>query len=252
MRKILPLIAAGVILLLVAAAVGAVLVIRRKLRRFSRAAFGADTLGEGLARQRQALAQTPKSVSGMTRLCLPQIQADFPDFDFPACRQRAENTLRSVLLSIDAGELQGLEDASSALRRQVELQIADNRRQGREAHYQDIVIHQTEIARYLKEAGRCVIRLQSAVEYRYYALADGRVVAGDREQDTQTKYNIELHYIQDPSLLPDNAGDALGLVCPSCGAPVTGLGVKSCAYCGTTVQEVLDRVWQINRYDEVK
>ena len=243
------LITAGIILLLVLAIAALVLWIRRKVRRFSRQIFGTDSIGEGISRQQDLLAETPKSVSSMTRLCLPQIEADFPGFNYPVFRQKAENMLRCILLSIDAGRVRGLENASTELLRQVETRIEDNRRQGREEHYGNIVIHQTEISRYSKEAGRCIVRLQSAVGYRYYALQNGQATAGDRERDTQTKYNMELHYIQDPSKAQEGSG--VGLTCPSCGAPVTNLGAKFCEYCGLGVKEIEDRVWRINRYEEV-
>ena len=251
MQKYIPLLTVGIILIIVLIIAGLVFWVRRKVRRFSREIFGTDSLGQGLSRQQDLLAETPKSVSGMTRLCLPQIEADFPGFNYPVFKQKAENMLRCVLLAIDAGNAAGLRDASAELRRQVENRIEDNRRQGREEHYGSIVIHRTEIARYSKEAGRCIIRLQSAVGYRYYALEGGRVTAGDRERDTQTKYNIELHYIQDPAKLQGGDGSGVGLTCPSCGAPVTNLGSKFCEYCGAGVKEIEDRVWQINRYEEV-
>lgn len=55
-------------------------IVREKLRRLSRMAFGTDSITEGLEQQAKELAVTPKSVSAMTRIFLPQIQRDFPDF----------------------------------------------------------------------------------------------------------------------------------------------------------------------------
>ena len=50
-------------------------IVREKLRRFSRAAFGTDSIAEGFEQQAKELAVTPKSVSAMTRIFLPQMPA---------------------------------------------------------------------------------------------------------------------------------------------------------------------------------
>ena len=47
-------------------------IVREKLRRLSRMAFGTDSITEGLEQQAKELAVTPKSVSAMTRIFLPQ------------------------------------------------------------------------------------------------------------------------------------------------------------------------------------
>lgn len=57
----------------------------------------------------------------------------------------------------------------------------------------------------MKRDGRCVISIQSAVEYFYYKTASGKLISGDKEYKKQTRYNMELVYIQDIDML-DNAG----------------------------------------------
>ena len=88
----------------------------RKIRRVSSTV---SALKNDLVLRRELLAQTPKSVSAMTTVYLPRIQHDFPDFNYPDFRQRAENTLRDILLSISAGRVGTLPDASSDLAAQV-------------------------------------------------------------------------------------------------------------------------------------
>ena len=228
------------IILIAAAAIW----IRRKIRRISKAASAV------IKNRQDLMTRQPKSVTGMTSVYLPQIERDFPGFNYPVFRQRAENTLREIFRSLDSGKLQGMEDVSEELREQVRLRIEDNRASGRSEHYRDIVLHQTEISRYEKREGRCIITLQTAVGYRYYALEGGQVTDGSREYDTQTKYNVELHYLQDVSKLAGSSATAIGVTCPNCGAPVTAMGVKTCEYCGTGIIPIEDRVWKINRYEE--
>ncbi|MCM1105987.1 MAG: hypothetical protein NC355_03490 [Blautia sp.] len=232
---------------LVAAGVGA-LVLRNKIRNFSRAAFGTDSLAEGLNRQADELAATPKSVSGMTRLMEPQIARDFPDFVWREFKHKAENMLTSALLAISSGNIDRLTDASEEVRRQVENVIAANQAASVREVYDDIRIHQTEIANYRKGGGKCVITIQSAVEYYHYKVSGDRVTEGLRERKEQTKYNLELLYIQDADAV---GGSAVGTVCPNCGAPVRNLGRMVCEYCGSAVTPVNIKVWSLNKYYEV-
>lgn len=183
------------------------------LRRLSQAAFGTDSLIEGLERQADELAATPKSVSGMTRIFEPQIQRDFPDFHLEQFKKQAEDALLAAL-------------------------------QGNETErYEQVHIYQTEIANYIKSQGRCVITFQSAVSYFYYKEIDGKITAGNKERREQTKYNIEMAYIQDEKQA--GADNAFGTTCPSCGAPVTNLGAMYCEYCGLAVTPVNHKVWSV-------
>ena len=104
----------------------------------------------------------------------------------------------------------------------------------------------------MKRDGRCVISIQSAVEYFYYKTASGKLISGDKEYKKQTRYKMELVYIQDIDML-DNAGigSAVGTTCPNCGAPVRSLGAKKCEYCGSYVEPVNIKVWKLQSFHEV-
>ena len=199
-------------------------------------------------RQADILAETPKSVSGMTRILRPQIERDFPDFSLEQFINKAENFLAAALSAVSSGDAGGLADVSEEALRQVENRIADNRKAGIREIYMQIKVHQTEVANYRKSSGSCVITFQSAVEHYHYREKDGRLVSGDRERKEQTKYNTELVYIQDERLA---GGSAVGTVCPNCGAPVSQLGNLRCEYCGLAVTPVNLKVWKLHSYYEV-
>ena len=199
-------------------------------------------------RQADILAETPKSVSGMTRILRPQIERDFPDFSLDQFINKAENFLAAALSAVSSGDAGGLADVSEEALRQVENRIADNRKAGIREIYTQIKVHQTEVANYRKSSGSCVITFQSAVEHYHYREKDGRLVSGDRERKEQTKYNTELVYIQDERLA---GGSAVGTVCPNCGAPVSQLGNLRCEYCGLAVTPVNLKVWKLHSYYEV-
>lgn len=239
----------GIFVAFIAAGVIGVCVIKNKLRGFSRQVFGTDSIAEGLNRQADLAAETPKSVSGMTRLFEPQIQRDFPDFSWEEFKHRAENQLVSSLLAVSGENMDGLSDVSPEIRQQIENRIADNRVAGICENFREIRIHQTEIADYRKEKGTCSITIQSAVEYYHDRVQNGRAEAGKAERKTQTKYNMELLYIQDS----DAAGvaSALGTTCPICGAPIKNLGTMVCEYCGSAVTPINIKVWSLHKFYEV-
>lgn len=285
-------IAVGVLLL--SGGVWGWLRVRKQVRLFSLAIFGTSSLKEGLEHQADILGETPKSVSGMTRLCLPQIESDFPEFHWAQWRQRCENLLRGYLEALEsqdisrleAGEYRGLESRerqvsgiSEELRRQTELQIQEQRKRGVREIYRQVRIYQTEIARYQREAGLCIIKLQSAVEY-YYQETRPEEEAGSQAQlprpsqggalpekispkkrkkkkeqeptgpkKEQNRYNMELVYVQDLEKAGSNA-TAIGTTCPNCGAPITRLGSKFCEYCGTGIIPVDIRVWKLHRIEK--
>lgn len=220
----------------------------RKTRAFSRTVFGTDSLTEGLRRQEEQLAYTPKSVSGMTRIYLPQIMKDFPEFSLPEFVQKAENQLKAVLKAVEAQDLQFLTEVSADLKEQVRVWIEDNKQSGIREHFQNVRIHQSEISRYQKQAGSCVIVLQSSVGYKYYQ--SGKDRTGGLPKQKQTRYESYLMYIQDAALISDQ-GKAVAIVCPQCGAPVTGIGHKTCEYCGSAVVPVNIRCWALTKLKEV-
>lgn len=200
-------------------------------------------------RQEELLAETPKSVSGMTRIFRPQIERDFPEFSLEQFSNKVENLLVAALAAVTEEDAGMLIDISEELRRQVENQIAGNRREKIHEVYTQGKVHQTEVANYQKKNGVCVITFQSAVEHYHYKERDGKLIWGEKERKQQTKYNTELLYIQDERLV--EGGNAIGTTCPNCGAPIKQLGMMHCEYCGLAVTPVNLKVWKLHRYYEV-
>lgn len=239
----------GVFAAVVAVAGGGGLLIRYKIRKFSRDVFGTDSLAEGINRQADIVAETPKSVSSMTRLMEPQIVQDFPEFVWEEFKHKAENMLTSALLAISTENVDKLVEASQDVRNQISNVIEQNREAGVKETYRDIKIHQTEIANYHKENGKCIITIQSAVEYYHYKIDGERVVEGSKERKEQTKYNVELMYIQNSDIV--EIDNAVGTTCPNCGAPIRGLGIKVCEYCGMGVTPINIKVWSLHKMYQV-
>ena len=175
--------------------------VRSRIRRLSNSLFGTDSLIDGFKQQQSELSQTPKSVSSMTRIFLPQIQKDFPEFNYEEFKTKAENMLISSLMAISSSDMSYLDEASEDLRESVRLRIENNHQQCQTEHYSGIKIHQTEITNYKKQAGTCVITLQSAVEHMHYIERNGKIISGSTAYREQCNYMIDIVYIQDAGRL---------------------------------------------------
>ncbi|MDO4188477.1 MAG: zinc ribbon domain-containing protein [Lachnospiraceae bacterium] len=195
---------------------------------------------------------TPKSVSSMTSIYLPRIQSDFPEFSYGEFKVKAENMMKSAFNAVSASDITMLVNASKDLRSQINSVIEGNVNAGRKERFAEIDIHRTEIKNYTKSAGNCVITLQSAVGYLHYITdTSGNVIKGSTEHKFQTRYDIELMYVQDVEQT-EVGGSFISNNCPNCGAPIKMLGTKSCPYCGSGVEEINVRAWSINKLSEVR
>lgn len=237
-----------IILLLLLALLGGIFTAVRKMKRgmrsFARQFLGADSLKEGFDRVEQGYAATPKSVSAMTSLLLPRIKKDFPEFQYDEMKVRAQNVLTSYLLAVSEGDPGRLTEGSRELKDKLKMYLSQQRSRNETEQFQDIKLHRTEISDYRKQDGRCVITFQTSLQYRYsFTSPEDNPSQKKTGQLTQARYNTEAAYIQDRSLVGEEKEGALGLNCPNCGAPVSGLGHKVCEYCGTPIREINIYAW---------
>lgn len=224
--------------------------IKEKVRMLSRMMFGTNSLVEGFKNLETEEAITPKSVSSATNLYLPSIMRDFPEFHYDEMKTRAENVLISYLQCVDAGNSAFLAEGTNELKEQLQMRIQMLENQDQKEHFYNIKIHRTEINQYRKSKGRRSIVLQSAVEHIHYVEKGGKVLKGRKDLQEQTKYNVEVSYIQDYELVEDLGDAGLALNCPNCGAPLPEVGAKVCAYCDTPVIEFNIRTWNFTRVSE--
>lgn len=242
------------ILLLILAGIGITVYIqiRNKFKRVSRELFGTSDITKVASQLKEEQATTPKSVSGMTNLLLPKITTDFPDLEYNEMKSRSNNVLTSYLMAINDNSVGGLYNGNEELKHKLEDYIEMLRGKGLHEHFEQIKIHQTEIHQYRKTAGRCIITFQSSLECYHYITDDsGNVINGDKNYKYQTKYNVDMIYIQDLEKVQNESDYALVLNCPNCGAPISSLGAKHCAYCGTPVIEINIHSWSFNNIEEI-
>lgn len=223
----------------------------RKVKHFTRMAFGTDSISQSMKAIEQAAEVTPKSVSSATSLYLPQITKDFPEFHYEEMKNRAENILVSFLQSIDANRVSLLKEGTTGeLREKLRMKIDALKEESAQEHFQNIKIHRTEIKSYRKIKGRCSIVFQSAVQYQHFKIKNGSVIKGAKDRLEQRKYNIEMIYIQDRDVIENQQEAGLAMNCPNCGAPLPGLGAKKCVYCDSPILEFNIRLWNFSNVEE--
>lgn len=225
---------------------------KKKVQEFSRMAFGTPDLKKGLEQVEKEYEVSPKSVSTMTNLYLPRITKDFPDFSYPEMKERAQNCLTSYLLGLHHFDPGMLKEGNAQLKSKLEHDISILKNADKREHFDNIRIHQTEIAGYAKRSGKCIVTFQTSIQYNYYVTnPEGEVIQGKKDTLFQSKYEEDLIYIQDASLIDTKYEAAMGLNCPNCGAPIVGLGKKFCEYCGTGIVEVNVKAWHFGDVREV-
>ncbi|MDE6625008.1 MAG: zinc ribbon domain-containing protein [Lachnospiraceae bacterium] len=240
------------ILIIVLAVIGVLVYLRQKTRELSRSLFGTEDITKAAEQMRQDYATTPKSVSAMTSLLLPKIVSDFPDFQYDEMKERANNVLTGYLQAVTAANASLMKDGNTELKQQLADHIQMRSVQDTREHFDGVRIHRTEINQYRKTGGRCIITFQSSLECTHYITdSDQQIIDGTKAYKYQTKYNTDLIYIQDRSLVENELDNALGVNCPNCGAPLTSLGAKTCEYCGTPVIEINIHAWSFSNIEEV-
>ncbi len=126
----IPLLIGGIGLILL---VCTILHFYKKAKNTMSSLFGTDDLGQLIKTREEEVANTPKSVAGMTAVYAPSIQKDFPELNLAELKGIAEQHLKDYL--------------------------------SKKKNFAGIRIHRTEIKEYIKRSGTCVIIFQSGVQY---------------------------------------------------------------------------------------
>lgn len=190
---------------------------------------------------------TPRQLQNLTNTYTEIIKRDFPEFDSKEFLTSAENTLVSVLNSLESGVIANKAKLSPNLIRKLEETITDIKSKGEKWFFNDIYVHKSCIAKYSSSLGSKIIRVEIALQYGHGVFKAGKMISGSNTIQ-QYKYSIDAVYVQDVAKL--GSSSMYGHNCPNCGAPVKQVGEgKFCSYCGTGLKEVNVRLWTFDNYN---
>ena len=108
--------------------------VRNKIREFSLRNFATEDVLKGLSDIKEKTQAAEKSLSSATRFYLPEIQKDFPIFNWEQYKLKVQDSVREYI--------------------------------EKEFNGTDIDIHRTEISNYIKKEGTCAIEAQTSAGYR--------------------------------------------------------------------------------------
>ncbi len=205
-------------------------------------ALKAQAAGEKYSRVKPVVNNTP--------FFLPKIGRDFPDFNYTEMQRRVTTILVSYLRAIDQEDVSLLVGGGEELKQSLKLHLNNLKDNGVHENFDDIVVNRTEISKYFKDPGRCTITFQCSLECKHNKIIDGEVKEGSEEIGYQTRFEIDMVYIQDRDLVKNDSQKALGYNCPNCGAPITSLESKVCEYCGAAIEEYNIKVWTVTAIRE--
>lgn len=221
------------ILVLIIFVIGVYLYIRIKVRKITKE-FGMSgkQLSSIIKEARLEDQEVPKSLASMDRIYLEQIKKDFPDININELKRKAEKIIIDCCNAIEKKDPKGL---SGKIKSFVEDQINDY--EGDQIKYNNLKIHNTVISSYKKENNIATIYFSTSFEYVFHKNGENKKI--------QDRIKTEFIYIIDETKISKKE-NVIGIHCPNCGSPITNLGEKKCAYCGSAVKEIISKVFTCN------
>lgn len=187
--------------------------------------------------------ERPRSLSGLDRIYLPQIERAFPSFNIEEFRSHADRLLLSALEAIKHEDLSLLYEAGPSYREQISQFIRSMKEAGQSLKVEGAKIHQTVIRDFKNKPSASEIIFQSAMEARIALLdREGKVIRGSLDQISQLRFDQTLIHVISPDLYGKTDKLLLTANCPNCGA-VLNPQSETCAYCGSFIDFIPSRVW---------
>ena len=189
-----------------------------------------------------------KHVSGMTKLLIPKIVNDFPNFSESELYNKAEVSLLAIFRSLEEKKVSNI-DELKLIKGNLNEIINDYKQNKITVSYDDIKFHDHAIKYYKKDDGAMNITVSTSLEYYYEKKNDENILVKKDSHKKQTAYTLEFIYIYDPDKY--SGENLMGIHCPNCGAPVKKLGEKVCSYCGSGLEDINLKHWYVSSYEEI-
>lgn len=222
------------ILVIILIVLGIFFSLKRKVERYSTQLFGVKNLFDGINAQKEEMAEEPKTPYGMDNLLMPDITKDFPYMNIDQMKALAEESIHQCFKSISNKSIQSFNNPSEKLINSINETIKVYRNDN--ISLENINMHKTVINKYTKNGSICTLIFQTSLGYN--------LVKNGNSKKIEDRINTEFLYIYDDK--HTKGTDSISLHCPSCGAPIKGLGHKSCPYCNTGLVDLAPKTWKLN------
>ena len=191
---------------------------------------------------------TPKHAPGMTKLLIPKIVKDFPNFNEKELFNKVETSLLLIFNSLENKKIENSEELI-LMKEKLKEKINDMKENNINEKYYDIKFHNHALKYYKKDSSTLNITVSTSLEYFYVKKQNNKIVTDYTKYKKQTLYTIEFIYVYDPNKISKHQ-NLIGINCPNCGAPVKDLGNKVCRYCNSGLEDINLKSWHIVLYKE--
>ena len=191
---------------------------------------------------------TPKHTPGMTKLLIPKIVKDFPNFNEKELFNKVETSLLLIFNSLETKKISNSEELVLIKEKLKEI-TNDMKESNISERYYDIKFHNHAIKYYKKDSSTLNITVSTSLEYFYEKKQNDKVIKDYTKYQKQTLYTVDFIYIFDPNKISKHQS-LIGINCPNCGAPVKDLGNKVCRYCSSGLEDINLKSWHIALYKE--
>lgn len=191
---------------------------------------------------------TPKHTPGMTKLLIPKIVKDFPNFNEKELFNKVETSLLLIFNSLENKKLLNNEELV-LIKEKLKETINDMKENNISEKYYDIKFHNHALKYYKKDSSTLNITVSTSLEYFYEKKQNDKIIKDHTKYKKQTLYTVDFIYIFDPNKI-NKYQNLIGINCPNCGAPVKDLGNKVCRYCSSGLEDINLKSWHIALYKE--
>lgn len=191
---------------------------------------------------------TPKHTPGMTKLLIPKIVKDFPNFNEKELFNKVETSLLIIFDCLENQEIKNSEELV-LIKEKLKEKISDMKDSKINEKYWDIKFHNHALKYYKKDSSTLNITISTSLEYFYEKTQNSEVVVNYTNYKKQTLYTVDFIYVYNPDKINKNQ-TLIGINCPNCGAPVKDLGNKVCKYCNSGLEDINLKSWHIALYKE--
>ena len=227
-----------------------VLIVKNKIKNILNK-FGYNSLNqlhEQIKQGEIAYKTEPKHVTGMTKLLIPKIVKDFPNFSENELYNKVETDLLSIFNSLENKKLEN-NSGLILVKEKLNQKIKDMKENKITEKYDDVKFHRHALKYYKNKDGVLNISVSTSLEYFYKKECKGKIIDNYNEHKKQTVYTTEYIYVYDLNKVNKNE-NLIGIHCPNCGAPVKELRNKICSYCNSGLEDINLKSWNIAIFKE--